>query len=135
MHWRGFFITALVDRLFVYGTLRLGCANEQARALAEGTRFLGHARIPGRLFRVAHYPGLIAPAFKNEWVTGDVFEGVSTEMFQRLDDYEGSEYARQLAEVTLENGGRIAAYLYLYLPATDGLELISSGDWLSFPLE
>jgi gamma-glutamylcyclotransferase (GGCT)/AIG2-like uncharacterized protein YtfP len=124
-----------VDRLFVYGTLRLGCANEHARALAEGARFLGHARIPGRLFRVAHYPGLAAPAGKNQWVTGDVFEGVTTEMFQRLDDYEGADYARQLAEVTLEHGTGVAAYLYLYLPPTDGLELISSGDWLSSPLE
>jgi len=120
-----------VDRLFVYGTLRLGCANDHAGALAKGARFLGHARIPGRLFRVAHYPGLSAPAGKNDWVHGDVFEGVTTEMFQHLDDYEGADYARQLAEVTLDNGSRVAVYLYLYLPPTDGLELIASGDWNS----
>jgi len=118
-----------VDRLFVYGTLRLGHANDHARALANGARFLGQALIPGRLFRVAHYPGLTAPASTNEWVKGEVFEGVTAEMFQRLDDYEGSDYMRQLAEVTMENGSRVAAYLYLYLLPTDGLELISSGDW------
>ncbi len=124
-----------MDRLFVYGTLRLGSANDHADALKQDARFLGHARILGRLFRVAHYPGLAAPAGKNEWVKGDVFEGVSPEMFQRLDDYEGAEYARRLAEVTLENGSTLAAYLYLYLPPTDGLDLIASGDWLSSPPE
>jgi gamma-glutamylcyclotransferase (GGCT)/AIG2-like uncharacterized protein YtfP len=118
-----------VDRLFVYGTLRLGYANDHARALEQGARFLGHARIPGRLFRVAHYPGLAGPQAASEWVKGDVFEGVTAEMFQRLDDYEGAEYRRELAAVTMEDGKSLAAYVYLYLPPTDGLELIEGGDW------
>jgi gamma-glutamylcyclotransferase (GGCT)/AIG2-like uncharacterized protein YtfP len=121
-----------VDRLFVYGTLRRGAENEFARLLEKSARFLSQACIRGRLFRVAHYPGLAAPEDRNDWVKGDVFDGVTAEMLQRLDDYEGPEYSRQLAEVTLEGGGSIAAYLYLYVLPTEGLELIPSGDWNAF---
>lgn len=71
---------------------------------------------------------------------GDLFEGVTPEMIQRLDDYEGSAYTRQLAEVTLDDGRKLAAWLYCYSMPVADLELIPSGDWidfisLPFPLE
>jgi gamma-glutamylcyclotransferase (GGCT)/AIG2-like uncharacterized protein YtfP len=121
-----------VDRLFVYGTLRRGAENEFAQLMEKSARFLSQACIRGRLFRVAHYPGLGAPEDRNDWVKGDVFEGVTAEMLQRLDDYEGPEYVRQLAEITLENGSHVAAFVYLYALPTEGLELIPFGDWNEF---
>jgi gamma-glutamylcyclotransferase (GGCT)/AIG2-like uncharacterized protein YtfP len=120
----------MVDRLFVYGTLRAGCENEHALALAKSARFVGRARIRGRLFRVAHYPGLVAPHDQDEWVKGDLFEGVSAALLQSLDEYEGPAYRRQLALLTMDDGRSVAAYLYFYALPTDGMELITSGDWL-----
>jgi gamma-glutamylcyclotransferase (GGCT)/AIG2-like uncharacterized protein YtfP len=90
---------------------------------------VGHARIRGRLFRVAHYPAMIAPAFENEWVQGDLYEGVTAALMEKLDAYEGSEYVRELAEVTMDDGRAIASYLYVYTVNTDGLERITSGEW------
>jgi len=114
----------------VYGTLRPGSKNEQAARLAKTARHMGAATISGRLYRVAHYPAL-APARSNEdQVRGDVFEGVTAELLQSLDDYEGSEYARQLAQVTMEDGSSLVAFFYLYVLPTDQLEWIRSGDWM-----
>jgi len=51
-------------------------------------------------------------------------------LLQSLDDYEGSEYARQLAQVTMEDGSSLVAFFYLYVLPTDQLEWIRSGDWM-----
>ncbi len=123
-------MATVVDRLFVYGTLRLGSNHEHALALAAQARHLCAARVPGRLYRVAHYPGLVVPQNENDWVVGDVFENVTDALFQRLDGYEGSDYRRELTEVTLASGRTIAAYLYRYLLPTGSLALIPSGDFM-----
>jgi gamma-glutamylcyclotransferase (GGCT)/AIG2-like uncharacterized protein YtfP len=113
----------------VYGTLRRGSQNAYALALAENARFISHARIRGRLYRVAHYPGLVSPQSENDWVTGDIFERVNSKMFEQLDDYEGDDYVRQLSQVTMENGQLTSVYVYLYQKAITDLEWIQSGDW------
>jgi gamma-glutamylcyclotransferase (GGCT)/AIG2-like uncharacterized protein YtfP len=118
-----------VDRLFVYGTLRLGSKNEYAEQLAKTARHIGVATIAGRLYRVQHYPALAPPQFDEDLVRGDVFEGVTPELLQRLDDYESAEYSRQLGTVTMQDGRALSAYFYLYVLPTDHLEWIRSGDW------
>jgi gamma-glutamylcyclotransferase (GGCT)/AIG2-like uncharacterized protein YtfP len=122
-------VAVLVERLFVYGTLRLGSKNEQAGRLAKTARHVGGATICGRLYRVAHYPALATAQSKDDLVKGDVFEGVTAELLQWLDEYEGEEYARQVAEVTMQDGRILAASFYCYLLPTDQLEWIRSGDW------
>ena len=119
----------MINRLFVYGTLRLGSSNEYASELATAARFIGHGRIRGRLFRVTHYPALAAPLSEADWVKGDVFENISDELLQRLDDYEGPEYTRVVSEIRMEDGQKLAAYLYCYAMPVDQLEMIPSGDW------
>ena len=118
-----------VNRLFVYGTLRRGSSNEYALELAVASRFVGHGRIRGRLFRVTHYPALVAPANETDWVTGDLFENIGEELLQRLDHYEGPEYTRVIVEVMLDDGQQLEAYLYFYQLPVEHLELIPSGDW------
>jgi len=119
----------VVDRLFVYGTLRPGSKNEQADWLAKTARHMGRATIGGRLYRVVYYPALALPQSKNDLVQGDLFEGVTAEILQRLDEYEGDEYLRQPVEATLEDGRALTAYCYRYALPTDQLEWIPSGDW------
>lgn len=113
----------------MYGTLRRGCPNENAVWLENTACYIGMARIRGRLFRALHYPALGPPLTSEDWVRGDVFERVNAPMFRRLDEYEGAEYTRQVAEITMENGQTMAAFLYCYALPIDGLEPIISGDW------
>jgi gamma-glutamylcyclotransferase (GGCT)/AIG2-like uncharacterized protein YtfP len=122
-------VAVLVDRLFVYGTLRLGSKNEQAERLAKTARHMGAATIRGRLYRVAHYPALAPALSEEDRVKGDVFEGVTAELLQWLDEYEGTEYERQVAEVTMQDGRTLAAFFYCYVLPTGQLEWIRSGDW------
>jgi gamma-glutamylcyclotransferase (GGCT)/AIG2-like uncharacterized protein YtfP len=119
----------LMDRLFVYGTLRPGARNEQAAWLAGSARHLGTGRIRGRLYRLAYYPALGSPLAEDDWVSGDLFAGVTAEMLHRLDQYEGSEYARELTDVTTPAGHIFPAYFYRFLMPVDALKWIPSGDW------
>jgi gamma-glutamylcyclotransferase (GGCT)/AIG2-like uncharacterized protein YtfP len=118
-----------VPTLFVYGTLRLGSKNEYAAQLANTARHIGSATIPGRLYRVQHYPALAPPQSNQDLVLGDVFEGVTPELLERLDEYESAEYSRQLGEVTMPDGRTLTAYFYRYDLPTGHLEWIPSGDW------
>ena len=124
----------LTDRLFVYGTLRAGYNNEPALALAGSAHRLGAARIQGRLYRVSTYPAIALPQSDSDWVEGDLFEGVLPALLEMLDEYEGAEYRRQIAQVILEGTCKLSAYVYFYLPAVAQLEWIPSGDWLQFSL-
>ncbi len=101
-----------MNTLFVYGTLRLGSKNEHARRLAENSRHSGVATMNGRLHRLGNYLALIPSQSKEDLITGDVFEGVTAELFARLDEYEGAEYCRQMGEVTMEDGRTVTAYCY-----------------------
>jgi len=120
----------LLDRLFVYGTLRLGSTNEYAELLARQAQYVGRAKIAGRLYRVAHYPGLAPPESIADLVKGDVFAAVSAQLFEQMDEYEGPEYSRQITEVKMENGRTLTAYCYRYILPTAQLERIQSGDWM-----
>jgi len=103
-----------VDKLFVYGTLRPGSKNEHAQRLAENARHIGVATMGGLLYWLGNYLVLAPSQSKEDRVTGDVFEGVTAELFDRLDEYEGAEYRRQLAEVRMEDGRTLIAYCYRY---------------------
>ena len=59
------------------------------------------------------YPGLRLDA-SGEAVTGHVFTSANLEShWQVLDDFEGVEYERVLTEVTLSEGGRCVAHVYV----------------------
>ena len=116
--------------IFVYGTLRRGSKNESARLLQDQTRFIGDARMPGRLWGLGRYPGAVAAVQKDEWIRGEVYMfDTSSSLMQTLDDYEGSDFERALASVQLDDGQKKECWVYLYVGRTAG-RLIESGDWL-----
>jgi len=84
----------------------------------------------GRLYRIAHYPGLALAEAEDDRVIGDLFEGVGGELLKMLDDYEGEEYVRELRDANMD-GVTWPAYVYRYALPTDGLIWIRSGDWKS----
>jgi gamma-glutamylcyclotransferase (GGCT)/AIG2-like uncharacterized protein YtfP len=126
----------MLDRLFVYGTLMRGYDHPMARLLSDNADYLGAATMPGRLYQVAHYPGLIEAAAACDRVVGDVFRlHRPAELLAQLDDYEGcgegceqpAPYRREVTRVTLLAGGEVEAYVYIYNWDVEGLPHIVSG--------
>jgi gamma-glutamylcyclotransferase (GGCT)/AIG2-like uncharacterized protein YtfP len=103
--------------------------------MEEGT-FLGPASVPGRLYRVGWYPGLVLDA-EEAPVAGEVFE-IGGALLRELDAFEGAageagdEYERVKAEVTWNQTGRgEEVWVWEFRRAVDGLPRIASGDWLA----
>jgi gamma-glutamylcyclotransferase (GGCT)/AIG2-like uncharacterized protein YtfP len=120
----------MVDRLFVYGTLRPGSQNGYAERLAKSARHIGSASMNGRLYKLGPYLALLPSQSKQECVPGDVFEGVTPELFEQLDEYEGAEYARRLGEVTMDDGRTLTVHFYCYaLPPEMQSPLPREGDF------
>lgn len=126
-----------VSDLFVYGTLRQGECRHDAipRALRRAVRL---AKVPGRLFDLGAYPGMLLPNAADQWVQGECI-GVAEigTVLQTLDAIEGfagfaqpqSLYRRALVSVTAADGRRRLVWTYIFQGATDGAPAIASGDW------
>ena len=121
--------------LFVYGTLRHGYPNRYARLLEHSARYLGTARIPGRLYRISWYPGVrlvkgAEDAVNKEFVVGDLFRLRDPKMLAKLDQYEGSnEYQRVAATATLSDGTRVRCWIYEFIGGVLESQRVPSGDW------
>ena len=109
------------------------------RFLAENAERVGRATCRGRLYRIAHYPGLVPSKDARDVVVGDVFRlGDPVGVLKRLDKYEGcgpaspkpTEYVREMVVVASETGGQIEAWTYLYNWPVEPSALIRSGDFL-----
>lgn len=126
--------------IFVYGSLRR--AGVRHDLLAQHCQFLGLARIPGRLYWVASYPGLIDASAEQDWVIGEVYKMHDPELTLRLlDEYEECseafalphEYVRELKQVQLiepEGDGELMAWVYRYCWPVTAQQRIHSGDFM-----
>lgn len=130
------------QHLFVYGTLmtradgaRLG-KSMRARLQRE-SEYLGAATMPGRLFDLGRYPGLVAATKADEWVCGEVVRLADAARSLRwLDAYEGvrpndatSLYERALRTVQLATGDKIDAWVYLYRGDVSRARHLPDGRW------
>lgn len=125
----------VVDRLFVYGSLRAG---ETARSLvahyvARSERATGR----GALYAFPDgYPGLLEKG--GGPVTGEVLwlDGLAAAL-PLLDAYEGDDFVRVLAEVTTASGQTL--WCWTYVLADESLvqeaERIADGDWVRWRRE
>ncbi len=120
------------EHLWVYGTLRHGCANRYANLLRSASRYLGPARVQSRLYRIDWYPGIRLGGNPGDWVAGDLFQISNPDVLEELDQYEGSnEYQRVQTEAVLGNGDRVRCWVYEYLGGVNESSRIASGDWLA----
>ncbi|BAT57717.1 gamma-glutamylcyclotransferase family protein YtfP [Variibacter gotjawalensis] len=125
------------DFLFVFGTLLSGYDHPIAQRLHAEAEFIGPAFCRGRLYLVAHYPGIIESNDTQDRVAGELYRVTDEALMRALDDYEGCgvndaqpyEFARRLHAVTLDNDD-VQAWVYFYNRAADGLPRIASGDFL-----
>ena len=104
------------ERLFVYGSLVPGGSNEHVLADIEGS--WARASIRGRLLEegwgaAMGYPGLVIDETGDD-VPGFVFtsDALAAE-WQRLDEFEGSEYQRVRCDVSLDDGQLLRAFAYV----------------------
>ena len=140
---RGTVSAATPERLlFVYGTLRRGSPNSRHAMLARAARFIGRARMRGRLYELGGYPGLVPAPEADRWVHGEVYELADPEqLLALLDEYEGCgprdpaphEYERARAEVWIASGAREEAWVYVYRGPLSGRREIASGDYCEPP--
>jgi gamma-glutamylcyclotransferase (GGCT)/AIG2-like uncharacterized protein YtfP len=105
----------MLERLFVYGTLAPGRANDHVLRDVPGTwqegTIRGHRRNEGWGARHG-YPGVVVDA-AGAPVNGYLFSSVALEAeWKRLDEFEGVQYERVKVDVHLAGGHVVTAYVY-----------------------
>ncbi|MDD2761035.1 MAG: gamma-glutamylcyclotransferase [Methylomonas sp.] len=126
--------------LFVYGTLRKSPYGRLHPYLKNHAIFSGRASLPGKLYRIDHYPGAVpTPARSRHRVYGEVYRLLRPQkVLALLDEYEECsdnfaeprEYRRVAETVTLMTGQRLRAWIYWFRFPIAGLNRIKSGDFL-----
>ncbi len=128
------------DRLFVYGTLRRGSGSAAHDWLVRRAELLGQAWCQGRLYRIAHYPGLVLSEDTHDRVFGEVYRLHQPEStLAALDRYEEcgpgfpepTEYVRRELPVTLNSGEPLMAWVYQYNRTVSEDAWIPGGDFLA----
>ena len=130
---------SMLDRVFVYGTLMRGFDHPMSRLLSDGADFLGEASCRGKLYMVAHYPGLMHSDDNADVVFGELFRlRNGAELMVALDDYESigpgydapTLYVREVVPVTMGDGTVVEAWTYIYNRPVDETKRIVSGKFL-----
>ena len=127
----------VLDRLFVYGTLRKG---QTARSLIANqiTKTVKATAVGAMYAFPMGYPGFtdtLDAAIPARNVVGEVLW--LTELpatFGLLDAYEGPDFARVIKLVTLETGEQVWTWIYMLADATaitHGTQ-IEDGDWVRY---
>lgn len=123
---------ALVDSVFVYGTLMRGQSRFAALGRLECCLL---ARMPGRLYDLGAFP---AARLGDGWVAGEFVRlAEPCAALERLDaiegylgpDCAGNLYRRELVHVDVGEGRIHPAWTYLYNEELPEGRLIASGDW------
>lgn len=127
--------------VFVYGTLRRGEKNDITR-MQPAPGFVGLAHVPGVLYHLGRYPGLVLGGPGR--VLGEVY-AITAVLERQLDQIEdvwpqaSGEYAKreilvQLPDVSGASGAspaRLLCLVYEIHPSrTLGKPVIASGDWV-----
>lgn len=106
----------MTQNLFVYGTLAPGRPNEHVLSALGGTwqpgTVKGHLKQRGWAAEMG-YPALVLDE-DGEEIKGFIFSSEHlAERWDALDDFEGEQYKRVLAEVYLDDGSSTEAYIYV----------------------
>jgi gamma-glutamylcyclotransferase (GGCT)/AIG2-like uncharacterized protein YtfP len=125
--------------LFVYGTLLRDAKHSMHDVLARHAELVGDGFFNGRLYQVGHYSGVVPSSEPDDRVFGELYRlRDAADVLLRLDEYEGcgptapkpTEFIRKVELVTLANGTKLQAWLYVYNRPVHRLERIRSGSFL-----
>jgi gamma-glutamylcyclotransferase (GGCT)/AIG2-like uncharacterized protein YtfP len=110
----------MTNYLFVYGTLLRRSRHPMARFLEQRARYVGTAKVRGRLYDLGRFPGM-TPTTADEWVQGDLYDlGDGSTTLAELDAYELAEsplpavFERQAGDVTRGDGTSVTAWIWWY---------------------
>jgi gamma-glutamylcyclotransferase (GGCT)/AIG2-like uncharacterized protein YtfP len=129
--------------LFVYGTLLSAAGHAKGARLRREARLLGAATMPGRLYSLGRYPGMVEAAGPEPLVHGELYAlrtpAVSLEW---LDAYEGivpgkpelSPYARVERPAQLASGETLDTWVYLYRRSVEARPEVPGGRWIAPPV-
>lgn len=106
---------ARINSIFVYGTLQPGKQNEHVLRKLNGTWRKGY--VIGLLINEGWGTKHGCPGLKlhkdGSRINGMIFQSIElNQILCELDDFEGEEYKRIVAEIHLENHTKTEAYLY-----------------------
>jgi gamma-glutamylcyclotransferase (GGCT)/AIG2-like uncharacterized protein YtfP len=115
--------------LFAYGTLMRGECRHSL-LIPAGILSITTASLPGLLFHLGEYPGLVLSDDQSRLVKGELIEFADLgPILDRLDEEEGSEYDRSLIRVTTADGNTQLAWTYILSEVPQGAPVIESGEW------
>jgi len=120
------------DAIAVYGLLRAGESGFARFGLADAFKPLGPCLIPGALWDLGRFPGLVSGPGE---VVGELFEIADASVMPRLDEFEDywpkdparSRYDR--VKTRLIRPDR-AAWVYVWRLSLEDAAPINGGDWL-----
>jgi gamma-glutamylcyclotransferase (GGCT)/AIG2-like uncharacterized protein YtfP len=121
----------------VYGTLKRG---GESHGLLErlGASYVGKGSVAGELFDLGAFPGAVKSEAQPSRVLGEIYRlHRAPQALGALDEYEGVRpksvatrlYRREIAEVRLENGDRVSAWIYWLNHVFRRGRRIESGDY------
>lgn len=130
----------MLNWIFTYGTLMRGIPSRFGNYLEANGMFVGEAQMPGRLYDLGNYPGLVYDEDCGRLITGHIFEIVhAARVLEQLDRYEGidpgspppHEY-RRVIRPALWKGKRVACWVYEYALDPTGLPEITEPSYLHY---
>ena len=121
------------DLLAVYGLLRAGEVGFERFGLARAFEHVGPCIIPGTLFDLGDYPGLVAGEGR---VIGELFRVTDMAVMPQLDKYEDYDAADEASSRYLRRQVAllepdVTAWVYLWNRSVEGCKPIANGDWLA----
>jgi gamma-glutamylcyclotransferase (GGCT)/AIG2-like uncharacterized protein YtfP len=129
--------------LFCYGTLLRDHAPQSVAALCRRLPRLAVASVPGNLYDLGTYPGMVLGDYEDDdtaCVRGEVVVVQSASDWLRLDTYEGyddahpdrSLFKRVRVTATTDGGDRIECWTYVYNRELRNASKIDSGCWRTY---
>ncbi len=130
----------MLNWIFTYGTLMRGIPSRFGNYLEANGMFVGEAQMPGRLYDLGNYPGLIYDEQNGRLITGHIFELMDAQkVLEQLDRYEGIDPAspppheyRRVIRPALWKGQRVACWVYEYALDPAGKPEITDPSYLEF---
>ena len=131
-----------VYQLFVYGSLRSGFKSPVYEYISRFFKFIGEAKVKGKLYDMGSYPAGVATT-DEAYIVGELYQAINEHEFSwaigQLDDYEGVSveadeiqlYRREITDV-ISNGQTTKAWIYWFNGEVSGKPVIESGDMMEY---
>jgi len=130
-----------MEFIFVYGTLRKAIAVGCHDVLARHSDYVADGYLQGTLYEVNGYPAAIESGNSHDKVYGEVYKMADSRLvLPALDAYEECtpqypephEYSRKQLTISLCDGSRVQAWVYIFNHEVTALTRIKSGDYLHY---